>query len=139
MRSPIRFGAEGIELHLSGKRYSSLPATIALICAVSLAAFWAFTHGSGWSALLGWFIIFAPAALLVGALIWSGALANAEWLFARWYRAMVGLAIAAVLVALEALGLRFPSGEPLHGYAWAATILVVLTIAALARWRRAPH
>jgi hypothetical protein len=52
MGSPVRFGAEGIEIHLNGKRYSSLPATMALICIVSVAAFWVLTQGSGWGALL---------------------------------------------------------------------------------------
>ena len=120
----IRFEAEGIEIHLNGKRYSSLPATMALICIVSVAAFWVLTQGSGWGALLALVVIIAPTAFLIGALIWFGAIAHAEWLYARWYRAAVGLAIAAVLVALETGEFRFQSGETLHGYSWAAIIIV---------------
>ncbi|MCK1424592.1 MULTISPECIES: hypothetical protein [unclassified Bradyrhizobium] len=135
MGSPIRFGAEGIEIHVNGKRYSSLPGTVALICTISLTAFWAATRGTGWSAFFGWIVIVAPLAFLVGALIWFGALAHAEWLFARWYRAAVGIVIAVVLVVLEAGEFRLPSGEKLNGYVWAAIILVVLAIGAVARWR----
>jgi hypothetical protein len=127
---PIRFDREGFEVRVRDRWYA-LPiiATILIIAVTGVGLYWLVPHGPPWVAIVALAILALPALALLAALVWTGSEEYASWFVGRWYRLPIGFALAAALMVLEAVDVRWPSGEPLNGYLWGSLIAVVCVLA----------
>ena len=91
-------------------------ATAVLVVLIGYGLFAMIAHGPAWMGILALVLIFGPYAILVWGLLWFAAENRGPWLTAHPYRLATAFAASIIVVLLDALGVHWPGGEPLHGY-----------------------
>jgi hypothetical protein len=106
-----------ISVRMRKRRYAvRWLATTVLVALIGYGLFAMIAYGPAWLGTVALVLMFGPYALLVWALIWFAAEQRGPWLTEHPYRLASVLAVSIALVLLEAAGVRWPGGEPLHGY-----------------------
>jgi hypothetical protein len=90
--------------------------TAVLVALIGYGLFAMIAYGPAWLGIVALVLIFGPYALLVWALIWFASEQRGPWLTENPYRLATAFAASIAVVLLEALGVHWPGGEPLHGY-----------------------
>ena len=134
----VRLDRNGIVEIYIRRRWRDVPTsvTIAAICLLSVGFFAAVIHGPAWLAMPALILLIAQFTVLFGGLIWYGAQAHARWFVSRWYRPLVGVGLASMLIVAEAAGFRWHDGEPLNGYWWAAIVAAFCGLAGFFGYRQ---